>query len=478
MKLRSDGIEMAIQLKTSIPGPKSQALFAERQAQVARGPFHVTPIFIKSATGAILEDVDGNHLIDFAAGIGVANVGHAPENVSDAVRDQAGKFLHVGFNVTPYESYVRVCEKLNKHSPGNFPKKSFLVNSGAEAVENAIKIARAYTGRQAVVCFDHAYHGRTYMAMSLTSKAKPYKYGFGPFNSEIYRAPFPYAYRWNQAGNQPGNQAVNQGNGSAASSSVSAEQVSRECFKQFEDLVNSQIGATQVAAVILEPVLGEGGFVPAPKEFLAKLREFCTTHKIVLIADEIQTGFGRTGTLFASEQLGLVPDLIVTAKGLGGGMPLSAVTGRAEIMDAPMEGGIGGTYCGNPVACAASLAVFETFEKTDLLARAKTLGEAIQSKLREWQKNFAVVGDVRGLGPMQAIELVKDRTTKEPDSESAKKLVRYCYERGLIIMTAGTQGNVVRLLMPLVIDSAALQEGLAILESGLQEVSGKTAGSR
>jgi 4-aminobutyrate aminotransferase/(S)-3-amino-2-methylpropionate transaminase len=363
----------------------------------------------------------------------------------------------VGFNVTPYESYVRVCEKLNQLTPGNFPKKSFLVNSGAEAVENAIKIARAHTGRQAVVCFDHGYHGRTYMAMSLTSKSKPYKYGFGPFNSEIYRAPFPYAYRWNQtSGSHP----------------VSDEQVSRECFKQFEDLVNAQIGATQVAAVILEPILGEGGFVPAPKEFLAKLRDFCTTHKIVLIADEIQTGFGRTGTLFASEQLGLVPDLITAAKGLGGGMPLSAVTGRAEIMDAPMEGGIGGTYCGNPVACAAALAVFETFEKTDLLARAKKLGEQIQSKLSEWKKNYPIVGDVRGLGPMQAIELVKDRATKEPDAETAKKLVRYCYERGLVIMTAGTNGNVVRLLMPLVIEPATLQEGLAVLQAGIQELSG------
>lgn len=440
---------MAIQIKTSVPGPKSQALMAERQKHVARGPFHVTPIFVKRAQGAVLEDVDGNHLIDFAAGIGVANVGHSAEAVSSAMNAQSTEAIHLSFNVTPYENYLRVCEKLNRAAPGDFPKKSFLANSGAEAVENAIKIARAYTGRQAVVTFDHGFHGRTYMAMALTSKAS-YKAGMGPFPGEIYRAPFPYAYRW-PTGSNP-------------------ETVSRECYKQFEYLVNYQIGANQVAAVILEPVLGEGGFLPAPKEFLAKLREFCTTNKIVLIADEIQSGFGRTGTIYACEQLGLVPDLITSAKGLGGGMPISAVTGRAEIMDAPPEGAIGGTFGGNPVACAAALAVFETFEKTDLLARSKALGEQLQTTLRDWQSKYPVIGDVRGLGPMQAFELVKDRSTKEPYADAAKKLVKYCYERGLVIMTSGTHGNTVRLLMPLVIDQATLKEGLAVLESGVKEI--------
>ncbi len=444
-----------IRLKTQIPGPRSQALFQERQTHVARGPFHVTPIFVESADGAILHDVDGNHLIDFAAGIGVANSGHAPEEISNAIREQSEKFIHLGFNVTPYESYVRVCEKLNRAAPGAHAKKAFLANSGAEAVENAIKIARAYTGRQAVVCFDHAFHGRTYMAMSLTSKAKPYKYGFGPFNGEIYRAPFPYAYRW---------QATS---GSPSHPSLDSSAVANQCFKQFEDLVLHQIGATQVAAVVIEPILGEGGFVPASPEFLSRLSRFCSDNKIVLIADEIQTGFGRTGTIFASEQLGFVPDLITSAKGLGGGMPISAVVGRAEIMDGPLEGGIGGTFGGNPVSCAAALAVFKRMEEPEFLARARELGQALRNVLLSWQKKYPCIGDVRGLGPMQAIELVRDRETKEPATDLAKKLVRHCYERGLVIMTAGTHGNVVRFLMPLVMDDETLHEGLSVLESGL-----------
>ena len=439
-----------IQLKTAIPGPKSISLMAERKTHVARGPFHNTPIFLAKAHGAVLEDVDGNQLIDFAGGIGVVNVGHTPESVVKSVQAQAEKLIHASFNVTPYESYIRVCEQLNQSTPGNFPKKSFLANSGAEAVENAIKIARAFTGRQAVVCFDHAFHGRTYMAMSLTSKAKPYRYGFGPFMPEVYRAPFPYTYRW------PG--------------SSDAETVSKECFAQFEELVNSRIGATQVAAVILEPVLGEGGFVVAPPQFLKRLREFCTANGIVLIADEIQTGFGRTGGLFACEALGLVPDLITSAKGLGGGMPISAVTGRADIMDAPLDGGIGGTFGGNPLACAAALEVFKMFKEGGLTARAKTLGGQLHEKLLGLQKRFPVIGEVRGLGPMQAMEFVKDQKTKEPHPDAAKGLLKYCYEHGVVIMTAGSYGNVVRLLMPLVIDDAQLDEGLKVLESGLEAI--------
>jgi 4-aminobutyrate aminotransferase/(S)-3-amino-2-methylpropionate transaminase len=285
--------------------------------------------------------------------------------------------------------------------------------------------------------------------MSLTAKARPYKLGFGPFNPEVYRAPFPYVYRWPTGATEPG-------------------QVSRECFEQFQELVGSNILAENVAAVIIEPVLGEGGFVPAPREFLANLREFCTRHGIVLIADEIQTAFGRTGTLFASEQLGLVPDLVTTAKGLGGGMPISAVTGRAEILDAPIDGAVGGTYGGNPVACAAALAVFETFEDGKLLERSQSLGELLRQTLLGWKERYAVLGDVRGLGPMQAIELVRSRTTKEPFPQAARQLVKHCYERGVVIMTAGTHGNVVRFLMPLVIDCEQLDEGLAVVESGLR----------
>jgi 4-aminobutyrate aminotransferase/(S)-3-amino-2-methylpropionate transaminase len=438
-------LKMNIRLNTPLPGPKSKALMERRRAAVARGPFHSTPIFVKSAKGALVEDVDGNQLLDFASGIGVVNVGHSPASVVQAISEQAAQVIHSGFNVIPHESYVKLAEKLNAAAPGTFAKKTLLINSGAEAVENAIKIARAFTGRQAVICFDHAYHGRTYMAMALTAKAKPYKVGFAPFPSEIYRAPFPYEYR-----------------GETADSA----------FKKFEEVVSTQVTPQQVAAVIIEPVLGEGGFVPAPREFLKKLREFCTANGIVLIADEIQTGFGRTGTLFASEQLGFEPDLVTLAKGLGAGLPIAAVTGRAEIMDAPMDGGIGGTYGGNPVACASALAVFELFEKNsaELLKKAKAVGETIQKRLNSWKEKYPIVGDVRGLGPMMAVELVKDRKTKEPNREAVAALMKYSYEHGVLTLSAGTFGNVVRLLVPLVIEKDQLEEGLNVLEEGLKSL--------
>jgi len=432
-------------LKTAIPGPESLKWMARRQEHVARGPFHVTPIFAQRAHGALIEDVDGNQLIDFAAGIGVVNVGHTAEPVKKALHHQVDSLLHASFNVTAYPLYIEVCEKLNAKTPGHFRKKSFLANSGAEAVENAIKIARAYTGRSGIVCFDHAFHGRTYMAMALTYK-ETYKKGFGPFASEVVRAPFPYSYRWNNA--------------------ASEEALSHECFRQFLSIVEK---SELPAALIIEPVLGEGGFIPAPKEFLKLLREYCTQNQVVLIADEIQTGFGRTGTLYACEQLDLIPDLILSAKGLGGGMPISAVTGRAEIMDAPGEGGIGGTFGGNPVSCAAALAVFEMFEN-GFLKVAHELGQTLQSTLQTWKNKYSCIGDVRGLGPMMALEFVKNRERKEAYPEGAKALVKYCYERGLIIMTAGSFGNVVRFLMPLSIEPAELQEGLSILESGIREM--------
>ncbi len=414
-------------------------------AAVARGPFHVTPIFISKADGAIVEDVDSNRYIDFAAGISVVNVGHCNAEVVKAIEQQTGKFLHGGFNVTPYESYVRLCEKLNAafRRLNDVPAKSFLANSGAEAVENAIKIARMATGRQAVICFDHAFHGRTYMAMTLTAKSKPYKYGFAPFNPEVYRAPFPYAYRW------------------------PTPDVADDCFQAFLSLAQSQISPTQIAAVIFEPVLGEGGFMPMSPEFLKKVRAFCNEHKIVLIADEIQTGFGRTGTMFACEQLGVAPDLLITAKSLGAGLPISAVTGRSEIMDAPIDGGIGGTFGGNPLACAAALAVFDVIERSDLLSRSQALSKALQGRLAEWKAKHDLIGDVRGLGPMQGIELVKSRKTKEPHPEATKAIVRYCYEHGVISMSAGTYSNVIRLLMPLVISDAELNEGLEVVEKAI-----------
>ncbi len=439
-----------IQLKTAIPGPKSIALMEQRRAAIARGPFHSTPIFMKRGRGAVIEDVDGNHLLDFGCGIGVTNLGHTPDTVVEAARAQLGDVLHAQFNVTPHENAVRLAEALNRLTPGAFPKKTLLINSGAEAVENAIKIARAFTKRPAIVCFDHAYHGRTYMAMALTAKVKPYKYGFAPFPSDVYRAPFPYAYRW--------------------PTTTDPEQVSNECFARFEELVMSQISPDQVAAVILEPVLGEGGFVVAPVTFLKKLREFCTTHGIVLIADEVQSGFGRTGTLFACEQLGIVPDLTTMAKGLGGGLPIAAVTGRADIMDAPMVGGIGSTYGGNPVACAAALAVIATFEKQNVLARSRAIGEHLEARLAQWQKRFPIIGDVRGLGPMRGIELVKDRKTKEPHKEAAGAIAKHCYTHGVVLLTAGTFGNVIRLLVPLVITDAELDEGLDVIEAGFSKV--------
>ncbi len=412
-----------IELKTEIPGPKSRELMAERVKHVARGPFHITPVFLREAKGALLEDVDGNRLIDFAAGIGVVNVGHAENSLVESVIDQSKKFLHASFNVTPYESYVRLAEKLNAATPGQFAKKSFFANSGAEAVENAIKIARTFTKRQGVICFEHAFHGRTYLAMALTHKEKPYKEGFGPFPTEVY--------------------------------SVLVE--------NFEENIEAQVPPSNVAAVIVEPVMGEGGFIPIPALTLGLLRKFCDQNGIVLIADEIQTGFGRTGTLFACEQLGLIPDLLLSAKGLGGGMPISAVTGRAEIMDAPVEGGIGGTFGGNPVACAAALAVFDLFRDGSLLAHARTLGDRLRERLLQWKEKFPAIKDVRGLGPMQAIEL--------QSADSAKKITRYALEHGVVVMTAGTYGNVVRFLFPLSIESSLLDEGLDVIESGLWLIS-------
>ncbi len=432
----------SIVLKTAIPGPKSLALMARRKAAVARGPFHGTPVFVDHAHGALITDVDGNVLIDLAAGIGVVNTGHTPEALVMAITAQAGKLIHGSFNVTPYEGYVSLCEKLNGLAPGKFAKKSFLANSGAEAVENSIKIARAHTGRPSVIAFEHAFHGRTYMAMTLTAKEKPYKIGFAPFNSDVHRAPYPYAYH-----------------------GISAE----AAFAAFSDLA-AKVTAKSIAAVIIEPVLGEGGFIPAPKEFLANLSSFCAANGIVLIADEIQCGFGRTGTLFASEQLDFIPDIILTAKGLGGGMPISAVTGRADIMDAPIEGGIGGTFGGNPVAVASALAVLGMMEDGIFLSRAQQLGRSVLEILQGWKVKYPVVGDVRGLGPMLALELVKDRASKDPYSDGAKALVKFCYERGVVIMTAGSYGNCVRLLFPLVITDEQLVEALAVLEAGLKSL--------
>jgi len=449
MKHQLDGINMkTISLKTSVPGPKGQKLMEERRRYVARGPFHSTPIFAARANGSTLEDVDGNKFLDFSCGIGVTNLGHCNPDIVNAVKEQADQFLHTSFNIVPYASYVEVCKLLTEHAPGNYDKKAFLVNSGAEAVENAIKIARAHTKRNAIVCFDHAYHGRTYMAMTLTSKTKPYKYGFGSLNSDVYRYAFPYEYRWPTEGD-----------------------VSEECFKIFVDSVTSQISPDAVAAVILEPVQGEGGFVVTPKKFMQKLRDFCTSHGIVLIADEVQTGFGRTGKVFAMEHYGVAADLITTAKGLGGGLPIAGVVGKAEIMDAPMDGGIGGTFGGNPLSCAAALAVFKQMRGEFVLKNAEMITSVLEKTLDSYKDKFSCVGDVRGLGPMRAIELVKDRKSKEPNKELAGAITKECYQNGLIVLSAGTYGNVLRLLVPLTISKEELEEGMGVLEQAIKKLS-------
>jgi 4-aminobutyrate aminotransferase/(S)-3-amino-2-methylpropionate transaminase len=433
-----------INIKTQIPGPKSQQLMEQRHKHVARGPFHVTPIFVKRAKGSFVEDVDGNVFLDFSSGFGVVNTGHCADAVVNAIKAQAEQFIHTSFNILPYEGYIKVCEQLNQHTPGHFEKKSILLNSGAEAVENAIKIARAYTGKQAVICFNHAYHGRTYMAMTLTAKNKPYKNGFGPFLSEVHCAPMPYEYRWD------GPNCV------------------EECFNAFSELANVRVGVEHIAALIFEPVLGEGGFIPFPAPFLQKLREFATANNIVLIADEIQSGFGRTGTMFAMKTMGVIPDLTVSAKGLGSGTVIAAVTGKAEIMDAAMVGGLGGTFGGNPLSCAAALEVFKIFEEGSLLNNVDNLSKVLHSRLSGFKDQYKIVGDVRGLGVMQGIELVKDKHSKEPDKPAAEKLSRFCLEHGLIILSCGTYGNVIRLLMPLSTDVKDLEIGLSIIEEGLK----------
>ena len=435
-----------IQIHTEIPGPKSRALMARREAAIPRGPYHATPLFAAKAEGAVIEDVDGNRFIDFAGGIGCLNMGHRAPRVVSAIREQLEKYLHLCFSVTPYESYIAVAEKLNALAPGKFPKKTFIINTGAEAVENAIKIARAYTKRPAVICFEDAFHGRTLLTMSLTSKTHPYKAGFAPFASDIYRIPFAYAYRGEKG--------------------ATAETFAHHLENAFKRIVAPE----SVAAVIAEPVLGEGGFVVPPRDYFRILHDICRKHGIVFIADEVQSGIGRTGKWFASEHFGIEPDLITTAKSLGGGLPIAAVTGRAEIMDAPGVGGLGSTFAGNPLSCVAALAAIETIEKEGLLARSTAIGKRFEERARGWQKKWTLVGDVRGLGAMCAIELVRNPDTREPADTETKEVARYCYEHGLITITAGTYNNIMRILVPLAVSDEQFDEGLGVLEAALTSV--------
>ncbi|MFC9428541.1 4-aminobutyrate--2-oxoglutarate transaminase [Streptomyces sp. NPDC056987] len=430
---------------TDIPGPKSRELQTRRSAAVAAGVGSVLPVFAVRAGGGIVEDVDGNRLIDFGSGIAVTSVGASAEAVVRRATAQLSDFTHTCFMVTPYEGYVAVCEQLAELTPGDHAKKSALFNSGAEAVENAVKIARAYTKRQAVVVFDHGYHGRTNLTMALTAKNMPYKNGFGPFAPEVYRVPVAYGYRW----------------------PTGPEHCGEEASAQAIDQISKQIGAENVAAIIIEPVLGEGGFIEPAKGFLPALERFARENGIVFVADEIQSGFCRTGQWFACEDEGVVPDLITTAKGIAGGLPLAAVTGRAEIMDAAHAGGLGGTYGGNPVACAAALGSIETMKELDLNAKARRIDAVMKGRLATLREKYDVIGDVRGRGAMIAIELVKDRDTKEPDPQSTAALAKACHAEGLLVLTCGTYGNVLRFLPPLVIGEELLNEGLDIIERAL-----------
>ncbi|MGY1672633.1 4-aminobutyrate--2-oxoglutarate transaminase [Geodermatophilus sp. SYSU D00710] len=427
-------------LVTPVPGPRSQELMARRAAVVSAGVGTTLPVFVERAGGGVVVDVDGNSLIDLGSGIAVVNVGNAAPRVVAAVREQVAAFTHTCFMVTPYEGYVAVCEELARVTPGDHEKRSALFNTGSEAVENAVKIARHATGRQAVVVFDHAYHGRTNLTMALTAKNMPYKHRFGPFAPEVYRVPMSYPFR-----DAPG---------------LTGAEAAARAIAQIE----AQVGAANVAAVLIEPIQGEGGFVVPAPGFLPALAEWCRASGAVLVADEVQTGFCRTGDWFAADHEGVVPDLVTLAKGMAGGLPLAAVTGRAEIMDAVHTGGLGGTYGGNPVACAAALASIETMRERDLAGAARAIGDTMLPRLRALQERTPAIGDVRGRGAMIAVELVRPGTT-EPDAALTGRIARACHAEGVVVLTAGTFGNVLRFLPPLVIGQDLLGEGLDVLEA-------------
>ncbi|AWT53900.1 4-aminobutyrate--2-oxoglutarate transaminase [Mycolicibacterium smegmatis] len=440
--------EQSRHLATAIPGPRSQALIDRKGTAVARGVGATMPVYAVRAGGGIVEDVDGNRLIDLGSGIAVTTVGNSAPKVVEAVRSQVGDFTHTCFMVTPYEGYVAVCEQLNRLTPVRGDKRSALFNSGSEAVENAVKIARSHTHKPAVVAFDHAYHGRTNLTMALTAKVMPYKHGFGPFAPEIYRAPLSYPFRDAEFGKEL-----------ATDGELAA--------KRAITVIDKQIGADNLAAVVIEPIQGEGGFIVPADGFLPTLLDWCRKNDVVFIADEVQTGFARTGAMFACEHEGIDPDLIVTAKGIAGGLPLSAVTGRAEIMDSPHVSGLGGTYGGNPIACAAALATIETIESEGLVARAQQIEKIMKDRLGRLQAEDDRIGDVRGRGAMIAMELVKAGTT-EPDADLTKALCAGAHAAGVIVLSCGTYGNVVRFLPPLSIGDDLLIEGLDVLEEVLR----------
>ncbi|MEW6244331.1 MAG: 4-aminobutyrate--2-oxoglutarate transaminase [Bacillota bacterium] len=435
---------------TELPGPKSREMLAKRLANVPQGVFYTVPVFADRAKGAMIQDVDGNVFIDFAGGIGVMNVGHSNPEIVEAVKAQADRFFHTSINVVMYESYVDVAKKLNEITPGDFPKKTMLVNSGAEAVENAVKIARYYTKRPAVITLENAFHGRTLLAMTLTSKVKPYKYGFGPFAPEIYRIPAPYCYR--------------------CAFGLQYPACGVKCADNLERVINLDLAPDKVACFIAEPVQGEGGFIVPPPEWFKKVREICTKYGILYVDDEIQAGFARTGKMFAIEHFGVVPDMVLTAKSLAAGLPLSAVTGPDEVMESVHVGGVGGTYSGNPLACVSALKAIEIIERDDFCGKSQVLGAKMMERFRAMQDRYSAIGEVRGLGSMIAVELVKDRTTKEPGAAEAGQVADACFKKGLIILKAGIYSNVIRVLVPLVITDEQLDQAMSIFEEAVASV--------
>lgn len=433
----------SIEIRTEIPGPRSRDLLSRAETAIARPLQVYLPVFVARALNATVTDVDGNTFIDFAGGVGVVNVGHCHPRVVEAIQEQAANFVHTDFTVVPYASYIELAERLGDAAPFAGPTRAAFFNSGAEAVENAVKIARLATGRQAVVAFEAAFHGRTMLAMTMTSKVHPYKTGMGPFAPEVYRAPFPSSYRGPSAA---------------------------EALAELERMLSSHVAPSQIAAIVFEPQLGEGGFVPAPAEFVEGLRRICDREGIILVADEVQTGFGRTGKMFAMEHFSVEADLMCVAKSVAAGLPLSGVIGKAAVMDAPHSGAIGGTYIGNPVALAAALAVVDIFEDEDLVSRANVIGARIRERMLAWQARWPRIGDVRGLGAMLAIELVVDPASREPAPELAAAVIDAALERGLILLKAGISGNCIRVLAPLTIEDGVLEEALAVWEDALESV--------
>jgi 4-aminobutyrate aminotransferase / (S)-3-amino-2-methylpropionate transaminase / 5-aminovalerate transaminase len=439
-----------VKIQTQIPGPKSEEMLERRKKYVPKGISNNCHSFVKKAHGSLVEDVDGNILIDFAGAIGTLNVGHTHPRVVRALQEQASQFIHTGFNVMMYESYINLAERLCQLAPGDFNKQAAFFNSGAEAVENAVKIARKYTKRQGIISFTRGFHGRTLMTMTMTSKVKPYKFGFGPFAPEVYKAPYPYVYRRPEG--------------------LSEQQYNEMIIDQFETFLLAEVAPETIAAVVMEPVQGEGGFIVPDKAFVQRVREICTQYGILFVADEIQTGFARTGKYFAIEHFGVEPDLITISKSMGAGVPISGVIGRAEIMDAADVGEIGGTYSGSPLGCRAALTVLDIIESENLNERAQKIGKRATEKMKELAERFDSIGDVRGLGAMCAMEIVKNRQNKTPDKEAVGKIVKAAGERGLMLLSAGLYGNVIRLLMPLTITDEQLEEGLQILEESFEAV--------